>query len=100
MVDYRFVDGALVTPGYAWTGFIAALLAGSNPLYIIGTGLFLSALKVGAAGLQRNTRVPLQLVDVVQAAIIFMIAMRPPRPSDRSTLTADYTDITWTLFSM
>ena len=76
-VDYRFIVGSLVTPGYAWTGFIAALLALSNPLYIVGTGLFLTALKVGATGMQRNTNVPLQLADVVQASIIFMIAMRP-----------------------
>lgn len=75
-VDFRYIDGTLVTPAFAWSGFIAAILASSNPLLIIGTGLFLAALKVGAAGMQRNTQIPLQIADVVQAGIIFMVAIR------------------------
>jgi simple sugar transport system permease protein len=75
-VDFRYIDNALVTPGFAWTGFIAAILAASNPVLIVGTGLFLAALKVGAAGMQRNTQIPLQIADVVQAVIIFMVAIR------------------------
>jgi simple sugar transport system permease protein len=75
-VDFRYIDGALVTPGFAWSGFIAAILAASNPLLIVVTGLFLAGLKVGAAGMQRNTQIPLQIADVVQAVIIFMVAIR------------------------
>lgn len=75
-IDFRFISGAITTPGYAWSGFIAALLALSNPIAVVATGLFLGGLTVGAAGMQRNTTVPLQLADVVQATIIFMIAVR------------------------
>lgn len=75
-VDFRFIDNALTTPGIAWTGFIAAILAGANPLGIVGAGLFLAGLKVGAAGMQRNTQIPLQIADIVQAGIIFMAAIR------------------------
>jgi simple sugar transport system permease protein len=28
---YRYVDGSLVTPGYVWTGLLAAMLARANP---------------------------------------------------------------------
>lgn len=75
-VDFRFIDNSLTTPGIAWTGFIAAILARTNPLGIVGAGLFLAGLKVGAAGMQRNTQIPLQIADIVQAGIIFMAALR------------------------
>jgi simple sugar transport system permease protein len=75
-VDFRFIDNALTAPGIAWTGFIAAILAGSNPFGIVTAGLFLAGLKVGAAGMQRNTQIPLQIADIVQAGIIFMAAIR------------------------
>jgi simple sugar transport system permease protein len=75
-VNYRYVDGTITSAGYAWSGFTAALLALANPLYTVIGGLFLGALDVGAAGMERRTSVPLQLVDVVKAAIILMIAIR------------------------
>ncbi len=75
-VDFRFIDNSLTAPGIAWTGFIAAILAGSSPMGIVTAGLFLAGLKVGAAGMQRNTQIPLQIADIVQAGIIFMAAIR------------------------
>jgi general nucleoside transport system permease protein len=75
-VNYRYVDGTITSAGYAWSGFTAALLAAANPLYTVIGGVFLGALDVGAAGMERRTSVPLQLVDVVKAAIILMIAVR------------------------
>jgi simple sugar transport system permease protein len=75
-VDFRYIDGSAVAAGFAWTGFIAAILAQSNPLLVVLSGIFLGGLEVGAAGMQRNTQIPLQIADVVQAGIIFMIAVR------------------------
>ena len=75
-VNFRYVDGTITTAGYAWSGFTASLLALGNPIYTVFGGLFLGALEVGAAGMERRTDVPLQLVDVVQASIILMIAIR------------------------
>ena len=75
-VNYRYVDGTITSAGYAWSGFTAALLALANPLYTVVGGVFLAALDVGAAGMERRTSVPLQLVDVVKASIILMIAVR------------------------
>jgi ABC-type uncharacterized transport system permease subunit len=75
-IDFRFIDTSLVTPNYAWTGFIAAILGSLNPLGIVGAGLFLAGLKTGAQGMQRNTEIPLQIADIVQAGIIFLVAMR------------------------
>ncbi|MBC7809892.1 MAG: ABC transporter permease [Burkholderiales bacterium] len=75
-VDFRFIDNSLTAGGYAWTGFIAAILAQANPALVVLTGLFLAGIEVGAAGMQRNTQIPLQIADIVQAGIIFMIAVR------------------------
>jgi ABC-type uncharacterized transport system permease subunit len=74
---HRYTDTMITTAGYAWSGFIAAILALANPLLTAVAGLFLGALQVGAAGMARTTTVPLQLADVVQAAIILVVAVRP-----------------------
>jgi simple sugar transport system permease protein len=75
-VHQRYIDNSITAPGYAWTGFTAALLAGGEPVGTLVAGLFLSGLQTGAAGMERNTDIPLQVVDVVQACIILMIAIR------------------------
>ena len=75
-VHHRYIDGSITAPGYAWTGFTAVLLAGGEPLTTLASGLFLAGLDTGAAGMERNTDIPLQVVDVVQACIILMLAIR------------------------
>lgn len=73
---HRYVDLSITGPGYAWSGFTAALLALANPIGTAIAGLFLAGLDVGAAGMERRTDVPIQIVDVVQAAIIMAVAVR------------------------
>jgi len=73
---YRYLDGSIVGPGIAWTGLTAGMLAAFNPVFTAVAAFFLSALQVGGAGLQLSTNVPLQLVNVIQAVIILMVAIR------------------------
>ena len=40
------------------------------------THAFREYLETGAAGMERNTDIPIQIVDVVQACIILMVAIR------------------------
>jgi ABC-type uncharacterized transport system permease subunit len=75
-VNHRYIDGVITTAGWAWSGFTAAILTGANPVLTLFAGLFLGGLEVGAAGMARSTDVPLQLVDVVQATIILVVAIR------------------------
>jgi len=75
-VNHRFIDGIFTTSGWAWSGFTAAVLTAANPVATLFAGLFLGGLEVGAAGMARSTDVPLQLVDVVQATIILVVAIR------------------------
>ena len=76
-INFRYIDTLITTGGFAWSGFIAAILTLSAPILTVIAALFLGALQVGAAGMARSTTVPLQLVDVVQAAIILVVAVRP-----------------------
>src|SRR4029078_796747 len=65
-VNYRYVDGTITSAGYAWSGVAAAVVELATPLYPGLRGVFLAAHDVGAAGMERRTSVPLQLVDVVK----------------------------------
>lgn len=75
-INHRYIDGIFTTSGWAWSGFTAAILTGADPILSLVAGVFLAALEVGAAGMARTTDVPLQLVDVVQATIILVVAVR------------------------
>jgi simple sugar transport system permease protein len=75
-VNHRYVDAVITTSGWAWSGFTAAILTGAAPIGTLVAGLFLGGLEVGAAGMARGTNVPLQLVDVIQATIILVVAIR------------------------
>lgn len=74
--QYRFVDGALTGPGFAWTGMMATLLANSHPLGTAVTAIFLAALETGAMGLERNTDVPLEIASVIKSVLILLISAK------------------------
>jgi general nucleoside transport system permease protein len=74
--QFRFHDGALVSPGYTWSGLMAALLAGGEPLGAIGAGVFFAALQTGGFAMQRETSIPRVLIMVLQAVIILFLAIR------------------------
>ncbi|MCX5496673.1 ABC transporter permease [Kaistia dalseonensis] len=74
--QYRFQDGALLSPGYTWSGLMAALLAGGEPLGATGAGLFFAALQTGGFAMQRETAIPRVLTMVLQAIIILFLAIR------------------------
>jgi general nucleoside transport system permease protein len=74
--SHRYTEGVITGAGWAWSAFTAAILTGANPLLTAVAGVFLAGLEVGATGMARSTEVPLQLVDVVQATIILVVAIR------------------------
>jgi ABC-type uncharacterized transport system permease subunit len=74
--QYRFQDGALITPGYTWSGLMAALLAGGEPLGAIGAGVFFAILQTGGFAMQRETAIPRVLTMALQAIIILFLAIR------------------------
>jgi simple sugar transport system permease protein len=74
--QFRFTDGALLTPAYTWSGLMAALLAGGEPIGSIAAGLFFAALQTGGFAMQRETSVPRVLTLVLQSIIILFLAVR------------------------
>jgi simple sugar transport system permease protein len=74
--NHRYTDGVITGAGWAWSAFTAAILTAANPVLTALAGLFLGGLETGATGMARTTDVPLQLVDVVQATIILVVAIR------------------------
>jgi len=74
--QFRFQDGALVTPASTWSGLMAALLAGGEPIGAIGAGVFFAILQTGGFAMQRETAIPRVLTMAVQAIIILFLAIR------------------------
>ncbi len=74
--QFRFIDGALLTPAYTWSGLMAALLVGGEPVGAILAALFFAALQTGGFAMQRETSVPRVLTLVLQAIVILFLAMR------------------------
>ncbi len=74
--QFRFIDDALLTPSYTWSGLMAALLANGEPMGAILAGLFFAALQTGGFAMQRETSVPRVLTIVLQSIVILFLALR------------------------
>jgi simple sugar transport system permease protein len=81
--QYRLIEGALVGTNYAWTGLLVALLAANRPLRVLVVGTFFAALVVGGEAMQRAEDVSAQISQVIQAAVIVLIAIRVRLPLPR-----------------
>jgi len=75
-VQGRFLHGGLTAPGYAWTGLMAALLAGGHPLRALAAALFLAALQTGGMGVERSTPVPFEISTIVQSLLTLFLTAR------------------------
>ena len=73
--QYRFTDGALLAPLYTWSGTLAALLAGGEPVGAILAGAFFAALQTGGFSMERTVGIPRVLTMVLEAVIILFLSM-------------------------
>ena len=71
--NFRFARFHLRRVGF--TGLAAALLAGDSAIGLLVASLFFATLSQG--GLSINSRVPMEIVDVLVAAIILLVAVAP-----------------------
>lgn len=71
--NYRniFVQGSV--PSLGFDGLAVALLGLSNPIGIIFASLLFGALKVGGTSMPLRTGIPVEVVDIVIAFIIFFV---------------------------
>jgi simple sugar transport system permease protein len=73
---FRFINGGLLAPGYGSSGFMAAVLAGGEPIAAAVAGLFFAALQTGGFAVQRATDVPRVMAIIMQSLIILFLALR------------------------
>lgn len=73
---YRFIDGALISPGYTTAGMAAAFLAGGRPALLPVTVALFTILQVGGPAMQRDAGIPGQLSTVIQGVVIVVLALR------------------------
>jgi len=64
----------VASPGFGFDAIIVAVLAKLNPWMVPVTALFLAYIRVGADILNRSGDVPFEIVSVVQATVIILIA--------------------------
>lgn len=57
-----------MSPGYGYSGIVVAMLAGLNPLGVIGASVFVAGMLVGADSMSRVVGVPTYIADVIVAA--------------------------------
>jgi len=62
-----------ISPGYGYTAIAVALLAGLDPLGVLGTGILFGALEAGALSMQREASVPTVVVTAVEAALVLLL---------------------------
>jgi simple sugar transport system permease protein len=74
--QFRYTDGALTAPQYSWSGTLAALLAGGEPLGSVIAALLFAALQTGGFAMERSVEIPRVLTMVLQSVIILFLAMR------------------------
>ncbi|MDN6699317.1 MAG: ABC transporter permease, partial [Staphylococcus equorum] len=61
-------------PGFGFDGVIISTLANGNPALVPLAAFFLSYVRVGADILNRTTQIPAEIVAIVQAIIILLVA--------------------------
>ena len=71
-VDGRFEAG--VNVGLGFEGITIALLARANPLGVVPAALLVGLMEAGAARMQFKAGVAPELIDVIQALILFFVA--------------------------
>jgi simple sugar transport system permease protein len=70
-LTYALYEG--LSPGWGYTAIAVALLAGLDPLAVLGTGVLFGALEGGAGAMQRDAGIPAVWVIAVEALIILAV---------------------------
>ena len=68
----RFQYSAL--PGYGWDGVLIAIVARRKVQYVPFAALFLSYLRIGADIMSRNSDIPFEIVNIIQAVMVLLIS--------------------------
>jgi simple sugar transport system permease protein len=78
-----------LSPGFGYTAIAVALLARSEPLTVIGAGLFFGALEAGGVAMQRDAGVPSAFVGIVEATVILGVLLADRVRSTRARVAVE-----------
>lgn len=59
---------------YGFDGIAVALLGRAHPLGVIGAALLFGVMRAGAASMQQATRIPVDIISIVQGVILLFVA--------------------------
>ncbi len=59
---------------YGFDAIAVALLGRAHPFGVVGAALLFGVLRAGAGAMQRETGIPIDIISVVQGAIILFVA--------------------------
>ena len=62
-----------MSPGYGYSGIVIAMLAGLNPLAVVGASVLVAGVLVGADSMSRQIGVPSYLADAVVASALLVV---------------------------
>ncbi len=65
-----------ISPGYGFTAIVVALLGRLHPLGVVIASILFAALRVGADAMQRRVGIPVAIVYIIQALVIFFVIGR------------------------
>lgn len=71
-VNFRAVQS--LTTGYGWDAIAISLLAKNHPLVVIITSMLFGFMRQGSRVMQINTGIPIDIISILQAFILFFIA--------------------------
>jgi ABC-type uncharacterized transport system permease subunit len=69
-IQFHLID--TISPGYGYTGIIAAMLGGLNPLGVSLASLFIGLIETGAQSVSWAMGIPIYLGNVVEAALLLV----------------------------
>ena len=69
---YQAIQASL--PGYGFDGIAVALIGGNTAIGVILAAILFGMLKFGAAGMKYAAGVPIEVVEIVIASVIFFVA--------------------------
>ena len=75
-VRFRYVDGMISSPGYAWSGVIASLIANNHPVGIFFSSILLAGLTTGGSAVERSLGVPSEGSIIIQTVIPLLITAK------------------------
>lgn len=73
---YRYVDGMITSPGYAWSGIIASLMSSNHPIGILVSSIFLAGLTTGGSTIERSMGIPSEVTVIIQGIITLLVTAK------------------------